>query len=472
MMMMRRIVCMLSLLLLPSVFPLQAHQLFQISDSPGHSHSCRVATDAWTSTVVAWVEEDSGVWTRTWRDGELHAPIFHGPGELPDVAALDFSGFVLAWVRDGTIVLREGDGLDWTEIRVYAQDAAPLTMPRLTSFITNQWVRGVYLCWQNFLGEIYFAERESGDWQDPEYVMPLDGWMGFAQAVPGPPEDPWQPRTFAMWNEGLVYSQRSAAGWSDPVPIAPITMPYGNEFDMGGGGNHPAQLLSNGPQPTCPCNEIKYAQELPGTGWTEPENLTYYFDEYTWPMDPAVEVGPTGRVHAFWYQQHYDMMMQPSFEGVFYRVLEEGTWSDETAILQGHFGKDTDMDLGGYDTPAFVWSEGVEEERDIWLAILPLVDAAPPTPVAELALSASPNPFNPRTELRFHLPQATRLSLEIIDPEGRQVAHLAEGRYPAGTQRFTWSGRDDSGRGLPSGVYLAKLKTETGVATLKLVMLQ
>ncbi len=470
-MMIKRSTVFLLVLLFTIASPIQAYQFYQLSDSPVESHSSRVASDHWDNTVVAWVEEGVGIWTRAWRDGELHDPIFHGPGELPDVSVTGHSGFALAWVHDGAIHLSEGNGLDWTEVIVYAQDAAQLTMPRLTGFVSNQWVHGAYLCWQNSLSEIYFARRHAGDWQDPEYVMPLDGWMGFAQAVPGPPDDPWQPRVFAMWEAGLVSSQRSEAGWDEPVAIEPAAMPYGGEFDMGGGGNHPAQLLSNGLQPTCPCNVIRFSQELPGSGWMEPEDLTFYFDEYTWPMDPAIEVGPDGRVHLFWYQEHYDMMMQFSHEGAFYLVLDDGEWSDETATLEGHVGKDTDMDIGAYH-PSFTWAEGADGLREIWLAIQPSSTDSPSVPRPELALAAYPNPFNPRVDLRFHLPSATDLQLDIVDMNGRRLARLAQGEYAAGERHFIWDGRDDAGRELASGVYLAKLKTEIGDATLKLLMLR
>ncbi len=470
-MMMRTILMCFCLLILGGSSSLRAHQFIQISDSPGESHFCRVASDDWANSVVAWVEEDSGVWTRCWREGELHDPVFQGPGELPDVAVTGEWGFVLAWVQDGAIIVREGNGVDWTDVRVYAQDAAQLTLPRLTGFDTNMWVHGAYLCWQNDLGEIYFAGRPTGEWLDPEYVMPLAGWAGFAQAVPGPTDDPWQPRVFVMQDGGLEFSQRSAEGWGPPEAVLPGTAPFGGEFAAGGGGNHPAQILGNGPQPTCPCNIMLYSRDLPDTGWTPPEDLTHYFDEYSWPMDPAITVDQVGDVHAFWYQQHYDVMMQPSFEGVHYRVLHDGVWSDETAVLAGHFGKDTDLDLSGYD-PAFTWAEGLDGEREVWLAIHPHVMDSPPAPAQEPVLSASPNPFNPRTDLRFHLPHAARLSLDIVAPSGRRVLRLAAGRYPAGEHRFVWDGRDESGRALPSGVYLAKLTTEQGDAALKLAMLR
>lgn len=466
---MKILICVLFLLC--TALPLQAYQFFQISDSPGESHQCRVASDVFTNTVVAWVEEDSGVWTRFWQPGQLDAPIYHGPGELPDLAVSDERGFVLAFVRDGAIILKEGDGSAWPDTLVYAQDAAQYTLPRLTAFRTNTWVHGVYLCWQTDLDEIRFAERFSGDWQDPEYVMPLNAWAGFAQAVAGQPEDPWNPRVFVMQDGGLEFSRRGDGGWGDPVAVLPSEMPFGGEFSVGGGGNWPAQVLSNGVPPTCPCNVMRHSGQLPDSSWSPVEDLTHYLDEYTWPMDPAIAVDEAGVLHAFWYQEHYDDMLQPSFEGMHYRVRRDGVWSDETAVFEGHVGKDTDLDVV-FEYPAFTWAAGPEDQREVWLAVHPHVNESPPAWGSNPRLSAHPNPFNPRSDIRLELAEETTLVLDIHDTNGRRILRLAEGRYPAGEQRFAWEGRDEQGQVLPSGVYLAKLKTEFDDAAVKLVLLR
>ncbi len=463
----------LGLLLILVAAPAVAHQLHQISDSPGESHLCRIASDHWANTVVAWVEETDGtVWTRSWSLGELHPAVSHGPGEWPDVATSGEAGFTLAYASGGEIIVKEGDGNSWSQARVYSQAGAQLTLPRLTGFHGDMWVHGIYLCWRNDLGEIHFAQRHQGDWGTAEFVMDYEGWPGLAQAVPGPPDDPWQPRVFVMWDVGLYSSQRSGAGWGPAEPVLPGAMPLGAEYAVGGGGDRPIQILSNGTQPTCPCNVMLHTRELPGGGWTPLTNLTQYFDEYTWPMDPAIEVDSAGRAHAFWYQEHYDMMMQPSVEGVFYFVLDDGVWTDETDQLEGRFGKDTDMDLSETYIPAFVWAEGADGAREVWMAISPHVMDVPQAPTPAPTLMAHPNPFNPHTTVRVDLPERGMLRVTVTDVGGRLQSVLAEGVRGPGEQTFAWDGRDDAGRELPSGVYLLRAITRAGVANEKLVLLR
>ena len=68
-----------------------------------------------------------------------------------------------------------------------------------------------------------------------------------------------------------------------------------------------------------------------------------------------------------------------------------------------------------------------------------------------------PNPFNPRTEIFFYLPNTANVKVEVYDLSGRRVATLARGVHGAGENSVTWTGKDDAGRAVSSGVYLAKM---------------
>jgi len=85
----------------------------------------------------------------------------------------------------------------------------------------------------------------------------------------------------------------------------------------------------------------------------------------------------------------------------------------------------------------------------------------------------SPNPFNPRTRLRYELPTGvTRASLVIYDARGRRVRRLKEGDGWAPQGSVVWDGRDDAGREIASGTYLAVLRTERGQSTRKLALIR
>ncbi len=76
------------------------------------------------------------------------------------------------------------------------------------------------------------------------------------------------------------------------------------------------------------------------------------------------------------------------------------------------------------------------------------------TPAWRFELSQNhPNPFNPRTSIRFTAPAAGHLKLEIFDARGRRIATLHNGPVEAGIRLFHWNGTDLAGRPVASGVY-------------------
>jgi len=90
-----------------------------------------------------------------------------------------------------------------------------------------------------------------------------------------------------------------------------------------------------------------------------------------------------------------------------------------------------------------------------------------------LDLSAHPNPFNPRTSLRFELPATAEVHLEIFDLRGRQVRSLLAGETRStGAHIVDWNGIGNTGRALPSGVYVARLRAAALTDNIKLALTQ
>jgi hypothetical protein len=93
------------------------------------------------------------------------------------------------------------------------------------------------------------------------------------------------------------------------------------------------------------------------------------------------------------------------------------------------------------------------------------VAVAAPTTFA--VTGAYPNPFNPSTSISFTLPEASRVTLNVYDVNGRQVASLVNGTLNAGSHKVTFDGSS-----LSSGVYLYVLKGSNQTATGKMVLLK
>lgn len=83
-----------------------------------------------------------------------------------------------------------------------------------------------------------------------------------------------------------------------------------------------------------------------------------------------------------------------------------------------------------------------------------------------------PNPFNPKTTIRFDLPQTGRVELAVFDLAGRKVATLVNEPLTAGHHAVTWLGQDDAGRRVASGTYVYRLQAGAEVLTRKMMMLK
>jgi hypothetical protein len=87
-----------------------------------------------------------------------------------------------------------------------------------------------------------------------------------------------------------------------------------------------------------------------------------------------------------------------------------------------------------------------------------LTTPVPGSTLATLRLYPNaPNPFNPRTTIRFDLPVAGAVRLAVYDVAGRLIRVLVVGELPGGSHEAVWDGCDSTGRSAPSGSYLARL---------------
>ncbi|MEM9998596.1 MAG: T9SS type A sorting domain-containing protein [Bacteroidota bacterium] len=84
-----------------------------------------------------------------------------------------------------------------------------------------------------------------------------------------------------------------------------------------------------------------------------------------------------------------------------------------------------------------------------------------------LALRAYPNPIATQATLAYDVPEAGPVHLALYDVLGRAVTVLAAGRQAAGTHEVPFDAA-----GLPSGVYVARLETESGALTRRLTLVR
>ncbi len=84
---------------------------------------------------------------------------------------------------------------------------------------------------------------------------------------------------------------------------------------------------------------------------------------------------------------------------------------------------------------------------------------------------ASPNPFSASTSIPFRLPRAESVRIRVFDVAGRAVATLHDGLLSEGSHHAVWDGRDDHGRRMPAGLYMARLETAETATVTRMVLL-
>jgi hypothetical protein len=92
---------------------------------------------------------------------------------------------------------------------------------------------------------------------------------------------------------------------------------------------------------------------------------------------------------------------------------------------------------------------------------------SPTAPKTFLLEQNYPNPFNPSTTIRYQLPVASEVKLEVYDVLGKKVATLVSERQAAGYYQYVWNAD-----GLTSGVYFYRLQAGTFTQTKKMILVK
>ncbi len=78
-----------------------------------------------------------------------------------------------------------------------------------------------------------------------------------------------------------------------------------------------------------------------------------------------------------------------------------------------------------------------------------------------------PNPFNPTTQIRYGLPKASDVKVDVYNTLGQKVLTLFDGRQTAGYHIITWNPRDAA-----SGVYFYRIQAGSYVKIMKMLFIK
>jgi len=87
-------------------------------------------------------------------------------------------------------------------------------------------------------------------------------------------------------------------------------------------------------------------------------------------------------------------------------------------------------------------------------------------------VSVMPNPGGGVTAIEFAVSEGQQVSIAVYDVRGRKVRAVLDGRVEAGKHKATWDGRDDFGRVVAPGLYVCRMRTDTGTDAKKIVIVR
>ncbi len=87
-------------------------------------------------------------------------------------------------------------------------------------------------------------------------------------------------------------------------------------------------------------------------------------------------------------------------------------------------------------------------------------------------ISNYPNPFNPETNIVYSIKNSDKVVLEIYNIKGQIIKTLVNEFQEEGTHSVIWNGEDDSNKLVSSGIYFAKIKSNSEINTKKMILLK
>jgi hypothetical protein len=193
------------------------------------------------------------------------------------------------------------------------------------------------------------------------------------------------------------------------------------------------------------------------------EDMSWFFDPWLYgDGHPLYEYGWSSHSIGGGQWQVDVIIRQEQTEGtlfdmpVDFRVLTTGGPQDFSARI------DLQEEVISFVVPAE--PTGLQVDPDDWILdeqqIAPTSADFTADAAARQALSLEiprPNPFGPRTEIRYYLPEAGPVRVAVYDVSGRLVRTVYEGATSAGSRSVFWDRRTDSGERAASGAYWIRL---------------
>ena len=186
-----------------------------------------------------------------------------------------------------------------------------------------------------------------------------------------------------------------------------------------------------------------------------------FYESYFWPIATPPMTGclyPRDQAEAIYY----------------YRSLyPQSSWYDGLACGVRHTIDETHV-------YTFVMHPWYLNENDFRNLLNSIIDESPVSVPEDNSVLPSgyalyqnyPNPFNSSTVIKYHLPRAAEVEIDIYNILGQKIRNLSGGRAEAGYNTVTWDGTDALGKSVATGIYFYRIKADDFIRSEKMLFLK
>jgi len=145
-----------------------------------------------------------------------------------------------------------------------------------------------------------------------------------------------------------------------------------------------------------------------------------------------------------------------------------GVWSRTVTERSNDAGAIAELDRSASVDRAYSYRLMAQEGQEAVILGQPVLVEAAPKPIFALT-QVAPNPARGPLRIEFSLGSAAAIEIELFDVQGRSVASLGSGLWPAGNHVLEWDGLMRGGAVAPAGLYLVRYRYPGGQDIRRLV---
>ncbi len=190
------------------------------------------------------------------------------------------------------------------------------------------------------------------------------------------------------------------------------------------------------------------------------------------PEHPAEVSRTTGIGTPYFVTVDYPWVITTSYDDNFLRILDASDPASPVLVSQYETGGTGPVAVS--DTLLVMVTDGPGSVLILECGLLDKTTGVGDNTPRLLRLGQNyPNPFNPTTTIEYSIAEPGQVSLNVYNVAGQLVRTLVNGyQTPQEIQPVTWSGQNDRGQSVSTGVYFYKLSTRGFTRTRKMLILK